>query len=32
MGNMTAEEFPGYEALYEKFETEWQEIAMNFVN
>ena len=23
---MTAEEFPGYEALYEKFETEWQDI------
>jgi len=32
MGSMTAEEFPGYEALYEKFETEWQQIAIKFVN
>ena len=32
MGRMTAEDFPGYEALYEKFETEWQEIAIRFVN
>jgi hypothetical protein len=32
MGSMTAEQFPGYEALYEKFETEWQEIAIKFVN
>lgn len=32
MGEMTAEPFPGYEALYERFEAEWQEIAMEFVN
>jgi hypothetical protein len=32
MGSMTAEEFPGYEALYEKFETEWRKIAIKFVN
>lgn len=32
MGQRTAEDFPGYEALYERFETEWQEIAMRFVN
>ena len=32
MGRVTAEDFPGYEALYEKFETEWQEIAIQFVN
>lgn len=32
MGEMTAEPFPGYEALYERFEVEWQEIAMKFVN
>jgi hypothetical protein len=32
MGEMTAEPFPGYEALYECFEVEWHEIAMEFVN
>jgi len=32
MGSMTAEEFPGYEALYEKVETEWRKIAIKFVN
>jgi Family of unknown function (DUF6516) len=32
MGRMTAEDFPCYEALYEKFETEWQDIALQFVN
>ena len=32
MGEKTAEPFPGYEALYERFEAEWQEIAMEFVN
>jgi hypothetical protein len=32
MGQVTAEGFPGYEALYERFEKEWQEIAIKFVN
>ena len=32
MGTMTAEDFPGYEALYERFEKEWREIAINLVN
>lgn len=32
MGNITAEPFPGYEALYERFEAEWQDIAIRFVN
>lgn len=32
MGRMSAEKFPGYEALYERFETEWQDIALKFVN
>ena len=32
MGQMTEEDFPGYEALYERFESEWQHIAMLFVN
>lgn len=32
MGQMTAEAFPGYEALYERFESEWQEMAIRFVN
>jgi Family of unknown function (DUF6516) len=32
MGDMTADPFPGYEALYERFEKEWREIAINFVN
>jgi hypothetical protein len=32
MGEITAEPFPGYEALYERFEAEWQEIAVEFVN
>jgi hypothetical protein len=31
-GTISAEAFPGYEALYEKFEKEWQSIAINFVN
>ena len=31
-GVMTAEDFPGYEALYEQFEAEWQQIAIKFVN
>jgi len=31
-GGITAEPFPGYEALYERFEAEWQQIAMAFVN
>ena len=32
MGKITAEDFPGYEALYDRFEEEWREIAMNYVN
>lgn len=32
MGEMTRESFPGYEALYERFDVEWKEIAMEFVN
>jgi hypothetical protein len=32
LGQLTAEDFPGYEALYERFELEWQEIAIKFVN
>jgi len=32
MGQMLQDDFPGYEALYERFELEWQEIAMKFVN
>lgn len=32
MGTVTPDRFPGYEKLYERFEAEWQEIAINFVN
>jgi hypothetical protein len=32
MGEVTPEEFPGYEALYERFSTEWKELAIEFVN
>lgn len=32
MGQMTPEPFPGYEALYDRFDAEWKEIAMKFVN
>ncbi|WP_137894772.1 DUF6516 family protein [Ramlibacter sp. 2FC] len=32
MGEMTRESFPGYEALYDRFDVEWKEIAMEFVN
>jgi hypothetical protein len=32
MGRVTAEAFPGYEALFERFENEWQAIAIKFVN
>jgi hypothetical protein len=32
MGQITAEDFPGYQALYERFESEWQAIAIQFVN
>jgi hypothetical protein len=32
MGQMTRESFPGYEALYDRFDAEWKEIAMAFVN
>lgn len=31
-GEVIAEPFPGYEALYDRFEAEWQKIAMAFVN
>jgi hypothetical protein len=31
-GEMTREAFPGYEALYERFDVEWKEIAMEYVN
>ncbi len=29
---MTLEPFPGYEALYDRFEAEWQSLAMKHVN
>ncbi len=32
MGVMTLEPFPGYEALYDRFEAEWQSLAMKHVN
>lgn len=32
MGEVTREDFPGYEALYDRFEKEWREIAIKFVN
>ncbi len=32
MGCVKKEDFPSYEALYEQFENEWQEIAIKFVN
>jgi hypothetical protein len=32
MGTQTSEPFPGYEALYDRFESEWQQIAMDFMN
>lgn len=32
LGTVTAEAFPGYEALYERFESEWRDIAIRFVN
>ncbi|MBS4038091.1 MAG: hypothetical protein KGZ46_08095 [Hydrogenophaga sp.] len=32
MGTVTPEPFTTYEALYERFEQEWQLIAMQFVN
>lgn len=32
MGVVTPEPFTSYEALYERFEQEWQTIAMKFVN
>lgn len=32
MGEMTREPFPGYEALYDRFDAEWKEIAVEFVN
>ncbi|MFC5606741.1 toxin-antitoxin system TumE family protein [Variovorax soli] len=32
MGQMTPEPFTGYEALYDRFDAEWKEIAMAFVN
>ena len=32
MGSITAEPFTGYEALYDRFEQEWQALAIKFVN
>ena len=32
MGKISPDEFIGYEALYIRFELEWQRIAMDFVN
>jgi hypothetical protein len=32
MGVITPEPFTSYEALYDRFEQEWQTIAMRFVN
>ncbi len=32
MGTITPEHFVSYEALYERFEKEWQAIAIEFVN
>ena len=32
MGKRSPDEFIGYEALYSRFELEWQRIAMDFVN
>lgn len=32
MGEVTREPFTGYEALYDRFDAEWKEIAMEFVN
>lgn len=32
MGVVTPEPFTSYEALYERFEQEWQSIAVKFVN
>jgi hypothetical protein len=32
MGKISPDEFIGYEALYSRFELEWQRIAMDFVN
>lgn len=32
MGVVTPEPFTSYEALYDRFEQEWQTITMKFVN
>lgn len=32
MGEITREPFPGYEALYDRFDAEWKEIAVEFVS
>ena len=32
MGEISAEPFPGYEPLYERFESEWQALAMKLMN
>lgn len=32
LGNITPEPFEGYEKLYDRFEQEWQTIAVKFVN
>ncbi len=32
LGSITPEPFDGYEKLYDRFEQEWQTIAVRFVN
>ena len=32
MGEISREDFPGYEALYDRFDGEWKAIAMAWVN
>ena len=32
MGEISREDFPGYEALYDQFDREWKAIAMALVN
>jgi hypothetical protein len=32
MGEVTREPFPGYEAIYDRFDAEWKAIAVEFVN
>ncbi len=32
MGEVNRVDFPGYEALYDRFDSEWKAIAMAWVN